>query len=516
MKNLAIKFAILPAIVVIVGFSLTAWATILAFDNIRYQASLNLDSDIIVIKEALTTRLNRDVFLLNGIKGLYAASQSVERNEFYSYLDQLNIKVNYPAISAVSFWQKIDPSQEASFINSLNSDISVNSSGYNIISISSTSSSAILYPVKYVYPEDGVFSKFVGANLYSEPNRKESIDKAVDSGRAVVSGTVNINPRLLPGFLFINPIYFNGESVGTVEERRKNISGVAVISTYANDFFNLQGDLLNIDWQGLGYNVFDADNADYSKGGLYGSFGWQPDSLENVIAKDAQLEVPGMVWQLSFKASNNYEVSGYYMQRPWIYLFVGLFITILVSWIIYLLGYSESKASKIANERTLSLRDSEEMFKAIVDTAKDAIVMMDDKSRVILWNRGAELMLGFSEKEMIGKEFHKIIPANPTHRSKTDNLLNFGKTGESSVLNKSMELPVRNKKGEKIIIDLLIARTKIKGRWHAIGIMRDITERKRNELAISTRSEELERLNKLMIGRELKMAELKQELAKRK
>ena len=52
----------------------------------------------------------------------------------------------------------------------------------------------------------------------------------------------------------------------------------------------------------------------------------------------------------------------------------------------------------------------------------------------------------------------------------------------------------------------------LNGNWYLQAIVRDITKRKQTEDAIREKAKELERFNKLMIGREIRMAELKQEV----
>ncbi|MBA1343134.1 MAG: hypothetical protein C5S52_06010 [ANME-2 cluster archaeon] len=53
---------------------------------------------------------------------------------------------------------------------------------------------------------------------------------------------------------------------------------------------------------------------------------------------------------------------------------------------------------------------------------------------------------------------------------------------------------------------------KLRGRWNAIGLIRDTTERKAAEEELKKRAGELEKFNKLAVGRELKMIELKKEI----
>jgi cell shape-determining protein MreC len=67
------------------------------------------------------------------------------------------------------------------------------------------------------------------------------------------------------------------------------------------------------------------------------------------------------------------------------------------------------------------------------------------------------------------------------------------------------------KDGTQLDIELSIAKVNLHGKWYAVGVMRDISERKKTEQKLKEKMEELERMNTLMIGRELKMVELKNE-----
>lgn len=61
-------------------------------------------------------------------------------------------------------------------------------------------------------------------------------------------------------------------------------------------------------------------------------------------------------------------------------------------------------------------------------------------------------------------------------------------------------------------IELSISAINIRGVWNALGIVRDITERKRIEDEIRRNLDEAERLNRVMVGRELKMEELRERI----
>jgi PAS domain S-box-containing protein len=164
-----------------------------------------------------------------------------------------------------------------------------------------------------------------------------------------------------------------------------------------------------------------------------------------------------------------------------------------------------------------NLFESEQKFRGLTEAAQDGIVMMDDKNAIILWNNGAKRMFGWSASEAIGKNLHELIVVKPEQHMA--HLENFFRTGNSPVIGKQLELRVKRKDKSTFNVELTISRTQLQGRWHAIGIMRDITERKKASDQLSQRTAQLERMNNAMVGREQKMIELKrtiQELTKGK
>lgn len=160
--------------------------------------------------------------------------------------------------------------------------------------------------------------------------------------------------------------------------------------------------------------------------------------------------------------------------------------------------------------------DSEAKYQAIVSSSQDAIVMMDDQGKITSWNKSAEKMFGYLESEVIGKDLHDLITVKKEHRENKEHLKVFFKTGKSPTLGKMIELPVKNIKGEVFTIELTVSAANLNDKWYGVGMMRDITERKRTEGDLRQRTDNLEIMNKVMVDREIKMIELKKELAELK
>ncbi len=146
---------------------------------------------------------------------------------------------------------------------------------------------------------------------------------------------------------------------------------------------------------------------------------------------------------------------------------------------------------------------------AIIDSSEDAIISMDLTNRIQSWNKAAENIYGYKTSEVIGRNISLLWPAE--HSDEIDELT-------KKVLAKE---PVKNhesghvkKNGSEIEVSLTLSPVK-DDRDEVYGlsmISRDITEEKNAQEKLS-KFEEVNRLNKLMVDRELKMIELKEKIS---
>jgi len=141
------------------------------------------------------------------------------------------------------------------------------------------------------------------------------------------------------------------------------------------------------------------------------------------------------------------------------------------------------------------LKSSEEKFHTISGMANDAIIMMDSFGKVTYWNPASERIFGYPQAEMIGKELHEIIVPE-THRESFYNVFDYFKeTGKGSAIGQTLELEGIRKGGNEFPLELSLSAVRIEKQWSAIGIIRDITARKKSEGELRQSQEKYKRLS---------------------
>ncbi|HNW44675.1 MAG TPA: PAS domain S-box protein [Elusimicrobiales bacterium] len=131
------------------------------------------------------------------------------------------------------------------------------------------------------------------------------------------------------------------------------------------------------------------------------------------------------------------------------------------------------------------LRDQEASFRAITGAAQDAILMMNNDGMLSFWNQAAERILGWSPQEAVGRDLHELIAPERFLAAHRKAFEHFRGTGQGAAVGKTLELAARRKDGREIPVELSLSTVEIKGKWCAIGILRDISRRKNAEKALT-------------------------------
>lgn len=125
---------------------------------------------------------------------------------------------------------------------------------------------------------------------------------------------------------------------------------------------------------------------------------------------------------------------------------------------------------------------SEERYRAVAETALDAIVTANTKGQIVFWNRAAETIFGYSEAQILGQPLTRLMPERyrGPHQQGWDRLQ---KTNQPRLLWSTVELHGLRQDGTEFPLELSLSRWETRGEQFFTGLMRDITRRKQAEQA---------------------------------
>jgi PAS domain S-box-containing protein len=131
-----------------------------------------------------------------------------------------------------------------------------------------------------------------------------------------------------------------------------------------------------------------------------------------------------------------------------------------------------------------ALRGSEEKFRALADAVQDAIIVLDADDQILFWNGAAERLFGYTKAEAIGRRFYSLVVPERFRDASSKGLAQFRKTGVGAAIGRVTELAGLRKDGSEFSAELSLSAVTLNQKHVAIGIVRDITERKRAEAAL--------------------------------
>lgn len=200
------------------------------------------------------------------------------------------------------------------------------------------------------------------------------------------------------------------------------------------------------------------------------------DGLQRIRSYRTLPEYPLAVWvgvteEEIFKDLNQ-RIRSYYWLCGAMSLVIAMFIAAL------LFGIERQKRAA----STLREREARERF--ITNSTQDAVIMMAPTGTISFWNPAATKLFGYSETEALGKNLHQLLAPARYHERHRQAYEVFLQTGKGDAIGKTSEIEVVHKAGYEISAEMSLSAIQLHDGWHAVGIVRDITDRKRAEAVL--------------------------------
>jgi PAS domain S-box-containing protein len=136
--------------------------------------------------------------------------------------------------------------------------------------------------------------------------------------------------------------------------------------------------------------------------------------------------------------------------------------------------------------------NAEQQLQQLVDTALDAVITCDDKSRITVWNNGAEKLFGWTAAEAIGLLLTETIIPVDFREAHNRGMANYLKTGDGPVLGQRIEIEATDRAGRRFPVELSINPIKTEAGLGFSGFIREISDRLEAERRIREGEERLQ------------------------
>lgn len=459
----------IPYFVLVVSLVLTATAAYYVAVTSEAQDSLRFHGAVVQTQSIIRNRLEAYISVLRSGGALFTAQKPVSREAFGSFFGHLDLPNRYPGIRGIGYSIRVP----ADRVDSLTA--AMQASGIDSFRIWPAGTRPEYHAVIFIHTVDTGSVVAYGFDQSTESVRRAALERARDSGRPAATGLVELlsrpgTPRHR-GVLVYHPVYRGGAVPATVAERRDALIGFVYAGFRSNEMLN--GILVSESRPRVAFSIY--DGADTTAANLIYRSGIAP-TEEPGYGESERMQVAGRTWTIVYSTSPEFDL----VSSAWLvsYIFLG---GLAISLILFWLTRSQAAARAAAERSAGELARSQERYRSIIETAPDVIFTVSaDGGAITSLSPAFQKLSGWGIDEWLGKPFAPIIHPD-------DLPLAFERFMDvlGGVTPAPYELRVATQSGAYLNVEF---RTKphyeggaIIG---AIGVARDITERRQDERAM--------------------------------
>ena len=366
----------IPYFVLVVTLLLTIFATYYSAIATKEQDRLQFENTAQRTQYDIQNRLETYIALLRAGSGLFAANEQISRDEFRAFVDRLDLQNRYPGIQGIGFSVRVMPQEKAALVARMQNQ------GVENFTIKPEFKRAEYHSIIYLEPLNERNKVAIGFDMSIEQVRRAAMERARDTGTAAASGRVTllqeIDKQKQAGFLIYVPVYRNGTTPHTLNERRAALTGFVYSPFRTNDF--LHG-IFGENQPAIEFQIY--DGTDLSPKNLLYSFQYSQSGAadQHSFTTIKTINIAGRTWSIYFASRSDQLALGSSLVP---YILVG---GLVISFVLFRVTRSQVNAEhqvqklntsleRQVKERTAQLQqalDFEATLKKLTDKVRDSL-----------------------------------------------------------------------------------------------------------------------------------------------
>ncbi|MDO9256188.1 MAG: PAS domain S-box protein [Bacteroidales bacterium] len=387
-------------IILLVALTLTAVFSYTTKQWVEENARKDFSFECNEIKGSVQARLHTHAALLRTGAAFIESCDTVSRKEWEVFIANQKTERNLPGVQGLGYAMIVSGKK----LKEHEQDI--RNSGFPDYKIKPEGKRDIYTSIIYIEPFTGRNLKAFGYDMFSEPIRRQAMEKARDLNIASLSGKVQLvqetNTDIQAGTLMYVPVYRQGMPISTVAERRAAIKGWSYSPYRMNDFMlGVLGNYANKLKGSIRLQIYDNDSI-VPEALLFDSQA----AKKNVTGTTKlELKLPlifnGKHWTLYF--FKNMELSSFYLYKDVIQVLSG---GLALSFLIFMLALQLLKNRyrlKLTTQLARNLQENLDKHVALYNAIPDAVFVSDSDTGLIEEiNHKASEQYGYTYDEFIG------------------------------------------------------------------------------------------------------------------
>jgi diguanylate cyclase (GGDEF)-like protein len=331
-------------------------ATWFVWDHERQNARQELNSQFDFALRDTVSRIEQRVAaheqMLRGVQGLLATAQLTNRDAIRRYVDTLRLDANFAGIQVVGVIEQVPQSKKAAHISAMRR---LGLADYNIHPDGARETyTPIIQRQSFI----GDIQVPLGLDTWSNPVRRQAMERARDSGMAAISGKVQLaidkDAGNNPGFVMYLPIFAHGQARDSVSQRRASLVGWVYAAFRMSEFM---ASLYGKQADGLAVSIYDdATPSDATL--MYRNRVPVPDArAENgVIRANEYMVVAGHTWTLNVVTQDEFETR-FGRNISLLIALTGVGLSLSMALLAWVMVNGRARALRVAAEMTEELRE---------------------------------------------------------------------------------------------------------------------------------------------------------------
>ncbi|HEU4596866.1 MAG TPA: CHASE domain-containing protein [Pyrinomonadaceae bacterium] len=485
-----------PYLVLAGALLLTAVAAYYVAANAGAQERLRFENAVRRTTGDIERRLEAHVALLRAGAGLFAAEGEVTRARFHAFVERLDLPHSYPGARGIGYSRRVTASELEALTAAMRRE------GFGEFAVRPQGERAEYFPIVFSEPTDARNRGALGFDMFSEPVRREAMERARDEAEPAATGRVTLvqeaEQNRQAGFIIYVPVYRGGAIPATEEERRANLAGFVFSPFRADDLLrNIFRHELN---PLVTLRAYDGTEA------VPGNLLHESDAAEESVPRftaSMPVQVAGRDWLLAYASRHDSALAS--PPRQVLVILAG---GLLFSLVLFFVTRSRTRARRASERHAADLRVSETRFRTLIEQSPVSTQIFSPDGRTLRVNRAWEELFGAKLEHLEG---YNVLEDRQLEEKGVIEFIRRGFKGEPTAIPAILYDPEETVPGVSTHEDarrwlqaVIYPVKDEEGRVREVVLMHDdITERRRSEEAISFQARLLDTVEQAVIATDL-------------